>query len=153
MKFYLETVTEETNQNVQSVREFPTLTKAEIAYHEDMASAILNDHVLYARCTVRNEYGMQNMRDEWQAATGEPSPHFLVKALTTSEGETTEAIFRYASKDLAVSAWHSLLAQEMKDNATPRYDTILAIVEDKAGNTNDDFNKYWQRNAEADEVA
>ena len=145
MKFYLETVTEETNQNVQSVQEFPTLTDAAIAFHEDMASAILNQNVLYARCTVRNMSGMENMKDSWEPSTGEPIPHFLTEVLTPASGEATKSMFRYESRDLAVSAWHSLLAQEMKGS---QYDTILAIVENKQG---DEVKKeYWQR---AEEVA
>ena len=145
MKFYVETVTEEKNQNTQDINDYDSLNEAEIAYHENMASAILNENINYVRCSVRNEYGQPNMQDTWEPTFGDPVPHYLTRSFTNDAGEVDEAMFRYDSKDLAVSAWHSLLAQEMK---AATYKAVLAIVEDKAGNFEERFKEYWQRNAE-----
>lgn len=144
MKFYLEQITTETAQEAKGLFEYDSLNAAEIAYHSAMASAILNDNVLYARCRVINEYGMENMKDTWEAASAEVGEKYYLSQVQYKDGENVKALFDYATVDEAVSAWHSMLAASMQD---PQFTAVLGIVEDRAGN--EIKKEYWQRNAEA----
>lgn len=141
MKFYLETITTETAQEAKGLFEYESLDEAEVAFHNTMASAILNENVLYARCRVINEYGMQNMIDTWQAPdTGLEPKFYLSQVQTNADGTTIKALFDYASQDEAVSAWHSFLAGSMQN---PGFASVLGIVEDRAGN--EVKSRYWKR--------
>lgn len=143
MKFYLEQITTETSQEAKGLFEYDSLNAAEIAYHSAMASAILNDNVLYARCRVINEYGMENMKDTWQAVAAEVAEKYYLSQVQYKDGENVKALFDYDTVDQAVSAWHSTLASSMQD---PQFTAVLGIVEDRAGN--EIKKEYWQRNAE-----
>lgn len=144
MKFYLEQITTEENQEAKGLFEYESLDAAEIAFHSAMASAILNDNVLYARCRVINQYGMQNMVDTWQAEGAELDEKFyLSQVQTKADGTTIKALFDYASQDEAVSAWHSMLAQSMQD---PQFTAVLGLVENRAGN--EVKSRYWTKEEE-----
>lgn len=140
MKFYLEQIINEKNQEVKDITEYNSLDAAEIDYHLVMSSAILNDNVLYARCRVINEYGMENMIDTWEPSEGESVKHYLSQVKTKNDGTTTDDLFDYASKDAAISAWHSMLATTMQDS---QFTAVLGIVEDRAGN--EVKSRYWTK--------
>ena len=143
MKFYLEQITTETAQEAKGLFEHNTLDEAEIAYHSAMASAILNENVLYARCRVINEYGGENMKDTWQAPSAEVDEKYYLSQVQYKDGENVKALFDYATVDEAVSAWHSMLASSMQDT---QFVAVLGIVEDRAGN--EIKKEYWQRSVD-----
>ena len=143
MKFYLEQITKETSQEAKGLFEYDSLNAAEVAYHSAMASAINNDNVLYIRCRVINQYGMENMRDIWQAAGAEVDEKYYLSQVQFKDGENVKALFEYATVDEAVAAWHSLFSDSMPNT---QITAILGIVEDRAGN--EIKKEYWQRAVE-----
>ena len=141
MKFYLEQIQAQEGSEAKALFEYNSINEAEAAYHSTMASSILSDNILFVRCRVINQYGMENMKDFWQAPSVElPDRYYLSQVQYKDEGEDVKALFDYATVDEAVSAWHSMLAATMGD---VQFSAALGIVEDRYGN--EVKNEYWQR--------